>query len=634
MNCIARTRDFRVRESALSAFSNGCSDGDAAETAPSLILQSMDCRSAAHALTQIATLLELHGEDRFTVRALQIGARAASAAGDRDLTEAMQQHTLDLGALAPAAIEVLRDLAESHSSALLERLQEQTPEGLLEMLRVPGLGPSRIRQIHESLHVETLQELEQYARDGRLAALPRFGEKTAERILRGIADLRATGASVLWQHGHAEAERLRDAIAHHQDVLQVEIAGSIRRRVELVRDIDLVVAVRGVPSVVAAALSQMRGVREVLGGGGRTLTLRFDDGVLLDLICVRPEQRALALWRATGSMTHVQQVTERALALGFVLAGDELRGADGALVPVAHEHDLYRALDLEYCEPELREGAGEVDAAQRRALPTLLSTHDLVGALHCHSQYSDGGSTIADMAAAARSHGLHYLGVSDHSQSNTYAGGMTRDAIRAQHAEIDQLNAAYQAQGLDFRLLKGIEADILPCGRLDYDAEFLEQFDFVIGSIHSRYGMNEQQMTERVLKALDDPHLTILGHPTGRLLLAREPYAIDLRVVIEKAGAVGVAVELNADPHRLDIDWRACRIAAECGTTVSIGPDAHSPQGFENLSMGVAIARKGWLRASNVLNSRSAADVLAFAAARRTPTSPTVVKSSRRSGAR
>jgi DNA polymerase (family 10) len=280
---------------------------------------------------------------------------------------------------------------------------------------------------------------------------------------------------------------------------------------------------------------------------------------------------------------------------------------------VTDEAQLYAQLGLSYCAPELREGSGEVDAAARAALPTLVTESSLVGALHCHSQYSDGGATIAEMAAAARARGLRYLGVSDHSASNTYAGGLSREAIVAQHEEIDALNATFEHDGVDFRLLKGIEADILPCGRLDYDEAFLERFDFVIGSIHTRYGMNEQQMTDRVLKALDNPYLTVLGHPTGRLLLAREPYAINLTAVIAKAAAMGVAIELNADPHRLDIDWQACRIAAQHGALVSIGPDAHSPQGLANLEMGVAIARKGWLSDRDVLNSRSAAEVLRFA---------------------
>lgn len=577
----------------------------------------MDCRAAAFALTQIATLLELHDEDRFSVRAMQTAARLVAGHGESGLTPALVRDLAAAGVCAPAAIDVLNDLATSNGSALLERLQEDTPEGLLEMLRVPGLGPSRIRSIHDGLHVDSLLELESAARDGRVAGLPKFGAKTAEKILKGIADLRATGAYVLWQHGRAEAERVAEAIRVHPDVLSLEIAGSIRRRMEIVRDVDLVCAVRGSPSVVAATFAQLRGVRQVLGGGGRTMSLQLEDGVRVDIVCVRPEQFALALWRVTGSRAHVRQITERAASLGFVLAGDELRDRDGALVSIPDEPALYARLGLSYVIPEQREATGEVAAAERGPFPTFVSEADLVGALHCHSQYSDGGATITTMANAAQARGLQYLGVSDHSQSATYAGGLSRDAILRQHDEIDALNEESRARGIAFRVLKGIEADILPCGRVDYDAAFLDRFDFVIGSVHTRYGMNERQMTDRVLKALDDPHLTILGHPTGRLLLTREPYAIDIAAVIAKAGAVGVAIELNADPHRLDIDWRACRMAQERGALVSIGPDAHSPQGFEHLELGVAIARKGWLTPGDVLNTRSADEVLAFARARR-----------------
>lgn len=580
----------------------------------------MNCRDAAHALAQVAVLLELHDGDKTVVKAMQGAARTVATLHDADLAGALQRELSVPEAVAPEALAVLRDLADSNSSALLEQLQEETPEGLMEMLRVPGLGPARIRSIHEHLDVDTLLELEQAASDGRLAALPKFGTKTAEKVLKGIADLRATGAHVLWQHARAEAERVREAMRVHPDVLQIEIAGSIRRCTEIVRDVDLVAAVRGSPSVVAASLSQQRGVREVLGGGGRTLSLRLENGVRVDLACVRPEQFALALWRATGSASHVLQVMERAAALGFTLANDELKRADGTAVPVPTEAALYEALGLAYVPPEQREGVGEVEAAARGVLPAGVQEHDLRGALHCHSQYSDGGATIEQMARAAMARGLRYLGVSDHSQSNTYAGGLSRDRILEQHAEIDALNARFAAEGTDFRVLKGIEADILPCGRVDYDAAFLDNFDFVIGSVHTRYGMNAEQMTNRVLKALDDPHLTILGHPTGRLLLTREPYAIHLDAIIEKAGRVGVAIELNADPHRLDIDWKACRLAAQNGTMVSIGPDAHSPQGFENLELGTAIARKGWLEPRHVLNTRSADDVLAFARARRAAT--------------
>lgn len=560
-------------------------------------------------------LLELHGEARASVNEFQHAARAVAALSPDEFSGAVTGNPAALGA---RAHEVLRELVETNGATLLETLQEATPEGLLEMLLVPGLGPAKIRLIHEGLHIDTLQELEAAARDGRLAALPRFGSKTAEKIRKGVADLRASGAPVLWAHAASEAERLRQLVASYPGVLQVAVAGSIRRCCELVRDVDLVVAVDGSRAVVAAALAHdLPGTQDVLGGGGRSFTVRFGDGVRMDVACVHPEQFAIALWRATGSSAHVRAVTDHALTRGFTLVGDTLRNADGVAVPVANEHALYELLALEFVEPELREAAGEVEAAIAHELPALVSSADVVGAVHCHSHYSDGGATIADMADAAIALGWKYLGISDHSQSNTYAGGLAREAILRQHEEIAGLNATYAARGIDFRVLQGIEADILPCGRVDYDAQFLERFDFVIASIHSRYGMDERQMTERVLKALDDPHITILGHPTGRLLLTREPYAIDMQAVIAKAGAVGVAVELNADPHRVDIDWRMCRIAQQCGTVVSIGPDAHSPQGLANITLGVATARKGWLQATSVLNSRTADEVIEFARARR-----------------
>lgn len=588
----------------------------------------MDSQSAAHALNQVAMLLELHGEDRIVVQEYQQAARLVSALSNEELELATMNLEADAtgdsgpGALAQIPVkvfDVVRELVESNGSTLLESLQEQTPEGLLEMLLVPGLGPAKIRLIHDGLHVETLQELELAARDGRLAALPRFGDKTAEKIRKGIADLRASGSPVLWGHANSEAQRLCTALASQPNVVQATVAGSIRRRVETVHDIDIVAAVTGSRSVVAAALAhQTHGVRDVLGGGGRTVTVRFEDGARMDLACVRPDQYAVALWRATGSAAHVREVAEHATTLGYTFAGDNLRDRSGALVPINSEPELYSTLGMDYIAPELREGAGEVEAAINRTLPTLVDHDDIIGAVHCHSHYSDGGATILEMANAAIALGWRYLGISDHSQSNTYAGGLAREAIIKQQDEIATINATFERDGIDFRVLQGIEADILPCGRVDYDAQFLDRFDFVIASIHSRYGMDERQMTDRVLKALDDPHITILGHPTGRLLLTREPYAIDMNAVIEKAGTVGVAIELNADPHRVDINWQLCRIAKQYGTTVSIGPDAHSPQGLENAALGIATARKGWLEASDILNSRTAAQVLEFARARRT----------------
>lgn len=574
----------------------------------------MDSRSAAHVLTQIAEFLELNGENRFKTRAYRTAAKTVLALDTDDIGPAFRSGELErLDGLGPATLAVLRDLTRTGESRLYEQLRESTPEGLLEMRRVPGLGTTKIRLIHDQLGLETLHELEAAARDGRLAALPRFGPRTAEKILRGIAFLRETGALVLYPHALAEARRLLESVRGHPDVIAAEVAGSLRRHREIIRDIDIVAACRVAPARVAASFARAPGVRGVAGGGDRSITIRYVDGTLLDLHCVSPDELPVALWRATGSDVHVRDVTAHATARGFSFIGDRLHAPGGQPLSLADEPALYHALELAYVPPELREGRGETAAAATDALPELVALDDIQGILHCHSQYSDGASTIVEMAAAARAHGWSYLGVSDHSQSAFYAGGLSLEAIDAQHEEIDRLNGALDG----FRVLKGIEADILPCGRVDYDGVTLDRFDYVIASIHSRFGMDEAQMTERVLKALDDPHLTVLGHPTGRLLLTREPYAIDMDAVLEKAAERGVAVELNADPHRLDLDWRMLKTAKEKGVMVEIGPDAHSTQGLDNMALGVGIARKGWLERDDVLNALPADAVLEHARRRR-----------------
>lgn len=574
----------------------------------------MDSRTAAHILSRIAEFLELNGANRFKSRAYRAAARSVIGLDTDDVGPAYRSGELvELPGLGPATMAVVRDLVTTGESRLYEQLRESTPEGLLEMMRVPGLGTAKIQLIHDELGIETLHELEEAARDGRLAGLPRFGARTAEKILKGIAFLRETGALVLYPHALAEGLRVLESVRSHPDVVRAELAGSLRRRREIVRDIDIVAACSAAPVRVAASFAHAPGVRQVMGGGGRSISIRYVDGTLLDLHCVGLDELPVALWRATGSDTHVREVTEYASARGFTLAGDTLRSPDGAPVPLADEPALYRAIGLEFVAPELREGRGETAAAARHALPELVALDDIRGILHCHSQYSDGASTITEMADAARAHGWSYLGVSDHSQSAFYAGGLSLEAIDAQHEEIDRVNAELDG----FRVLKGIEADILPDGRVDYDGVTLERFDYVIGSIHSRFAMDEAQMTARVLRALDEPHLTILGHPTGRLLLTREPYAIDMEAVLEKAAERGVAVELNADPHRLDLDWRMLRIAKEKGVMVEIGPDAHSTHGLDNMELGVGIARKGWLERSDVLNALPANEVLARARRRR-----------------
>jgi DNA polymerase (family 10) len=563
----------------------------------------MQPRAAAHVLDQIADLLELKGESSFKTGAYRTAARALQSIPEGGLAAAIASGALaKVRGVGPATLAVIKELAAGGDSSLLTQLQEDTPEGLLEMLRVPGLGTSKIRAIHEGLGIDTLQDLESAARDGRLAALPRFGAKTADKIARGIAYLRETSDFMLYPHALAEAERLVAGIRRVPGVAAAEIAGSIRRRCPVVRDIDIVASCTRAPADVAAEVARGAGVKDAIGVGGDAVTIRYADGTRLDLFCVAPDHFPYEFWRATGNEAHVRAAEAAWPSFGTVT--DEF----GSLPTDLGIYIAYAPHG--YIEPELREGLGEVEVDR---LPELITLSDIRGVLHCHSQYSDGATRIAGMATAARDRGWWYLGISDHSQSAAYAGGLSPDAVKRQHDEIDRL----QEQFHGFRILKGIEADILADGRVDYDEALLETFDYVIASVHSRFAMDERAMTDRVVRALENPFVTILGHPTGRLLLTREPYAIDMPAVLARAGELGVAVELNADPHRLDLDWTLCRRAKELGCLIEIGPDAHSVAGLDNMTYGINTARKGWLEAGDVLNTQHAHDIVERARSRR-----------------
>jgi DNA polymerase (family X) len=573
----------------------------------------MDARTAAHVLNQIGSLLDLRGAPRFNARAYKQAARAVLALGADDLGPLLKSGALKkTPGVGPATISVIQELVENGESSYLERLNENTPRGLIQMARVPGLGVAKVHLIHRELGIETLEELERAARDGRLAKLPKFGPKTAERILSGIAFARDSGKRTLYHRGLAQAVILCDNVSRHPDVTEAIIAGAVRRHNETIGHIDIVAICSRDPVEVARSFTDAPAVREAIENG-TMVSIRYVDDVRMDLWCASPEDAAVTLWRATGSDAHVIELTTFAEERGFTLSGNRVCRAKRKPIAVGTEQEFFAVFGLADIPPELREGMGEIEAAATDALPDLLVSEDMKGALHCHSTWSDGGATIAEMALAARERGWKYIGITDHSQAAFYAGGMKPEKVRRQHDEIDELNS--QMKG--FRILKGIECDILPGGRLDYDDETLDLFEYVVGSVHSQFRMDRQAMTSRILSVMEDPRLTILGHATGRLLLSRQGYDIDIDAVIEKALQTGTVLELNCDPHRMDLDWRHLRKARDRGVTIEIGPDAHSEGGLDNVEMGVGMARKAWLTRRDVLNAKPVREVLSVARAKR-----------------
>ena len=574
----------------------------------------MDPRTAAHTLTRIAAFLELRGESSFKCRAYEQAARALIALDTDDLGDLDRTGTLAATpGLGKATLSIVRDLIATGESRYLEELQADLPPGMPDLLRVPGLAVNKVHLLHEQLGIDSVDALEAATRDGRLAALKGFGPKSVAKILRGIEMFRASGTLSLYHRGAQQARSLLVAVQAHPHVLRAQIAGAVRRHCETVAAADIVAACSGDPLSVAASFARAPGVRVVSRGDTASPRITFMDGAQLNLHCVNEADFTVATWRHTGSVAHIDTMHALLAREGITLDGDALRDARGATIDIASEAALYPLAGLPFIHPEMREGGDEFLLAIAAKLPTLVEVRDIRGALHCHSTYSDGRATIAEMAEAARVLGWSYIGITDHSAAAFYAGGLARDQVLQQHEEIDALNM----NSVGVRVLKGIEADILADGALDYDADLLDRFDFVVGSIHSRFAMDRQRMTERVLRALDDPHLTILGHPTGRLLLSRDPYPIDIDAVLEKAGAVGVAVELNADPKRLDLDWRLLPRAKALGVAIGIGPDAHSTASLDNVTIGVGMARKAGIEAGDVLNARSVDDVIAFARARR-----------------
>ncbi len=583
----------------------------------------MDKNQVANLLDELASLLELKdGTNPFEVRAYQNAARAVNAL-DGDIEQLTREGKLKgVPGLGPTIISRIEEAVETGHIALYDELVKTTPPIKLEMLRIPGVGPKKINAIYSQLHIISIAELIEAIKENKVAALPGFGKKTQDKILQGIDFLNQHAGRFLYPVAEKEASLIFAALKSIPEIVRLQVGGSLRRRRETIGDIDMVASVADSTGddarrKIMDIFTSRPSVKAVTGKGETKSSVVLSNGMNMDLRVVNDSQFPYTLHHFTGSKEHHIALRRRALSMNMTINDYGLfRGKEPQLelIPCKDEVDIYAALGMEYIEPELREDMGEIEAAVNHTLPVLVQESDLRGVLHVHSTWSDGQNTIRDMAEACIARGFSYLGITDHSKTAAYAGGLTEEDLRRQHEEIDRLNEEYAGR---LRILKGTECDILRDGSLDFADDVLATLDFVVASIHSLFNLSEEEQTRRMLHAISNPYVDIIGHPTGRILLSREGYTLDIDAVIDAAAAHGVCIEVNASPLRLDLDWRYLHRARDKGIKIPIDPDAHTIDGLDEMRYGIGIARKGWLRAGDVLNTKSTEELLNFFRSRR-----------------
>ena len=584
----------------------------------------MTKETVAETLESIARLLDLKGENPFKIRAYQAAARAIELYTG-DLEEAAAKGQLgEIEGVGKSVAEKIAELVQTGHLAYFDELKSGFPPGLFELFGINGLGAKKIKALHEKLGVGSVADLEQACREGKVAALPGFGDKTASKLLANIAQRQANAAFHRLGDVAGQAQRMVEELRAYPAVIRASEGGSLRRRKEVVRDLDFVASTRDADAV-GEFFATRPGVAEVIAKGRTKVAVRLASGVQCDLRLVSDAEYPYALHHFTGSKEHHIALRNRALDRGWSIneyrfsAAPGESGAKAEPLPEIHdETEFYRALGLDYIAPELRENTGEIEAAAAHRLPELIELSNLRGTFHCHTTASDGHNTLEEMAGAARDLGLQYLGIGDHSKSSFQANGQDERRLLAQGEEIRRLNARYAEEGTPFRVFAGVECDLLRDGALDFSDEILARLDYVVVSVHGSFSLPEAEMTRRLIRAIENPYVTMMGHLTGRLLLEREGYALDVPAVLDAAAATGTIIELNASPWRLDMDWRWWHLAKEKGVRCAINPDAHRTEGLQDLWFGVAQARKGWLTRHDVVNCLPLGEIEAVLAAKRT----------------
>ena len=561
---------------------------------------------------EIADILELKGENRFRINAYRRGAQSVTHAS-RDIGAlASEGSLLAVPGIGKELSSKILEYIETGTIGYLDELRAETPDVLLEMLRIPGVGPKTALLIYEGLGIESLEELAEAAREHRLSGLPKIRAKTEENILKGIEFLERSGTRIPLGSAYPIASHIVSTLSELDVVDEASFAGSLRRMRETVGDIDILVSSSD-PETVMERFTHLDMVERIIAGGATKSSVITREQIQVDLRVVPRESFGAALNYFTGSKEHNIRLREIAQQRGmklneYGLFGKKRKGAEKRLAG-SSEEEVYEALGLSYIPPEIREDTGEIEAAKTGGLPRLISMDDIRGDLHVHSEWSDGVSSLEELASAGKARGYRYLLVSDHSKSLRIAHGLDEDRLRRQIDEIARVN-----QGLrGFRLLAGSEVDILPDGSLDMSDGLLSMLDIVVVAVHSRFKMKRDKMTERVISALENPYSSILAHPTGRLIGERDAYEIDMEAVFEAAAGTGTAIEINAHPSRLDLDAAAARRAAELGVLVAIGTDSHDPsRDFDHMRYGLGTARRGWLTREHVINTRTVRSLLSL----------------------
>ena len=557
----------------------------------------------------IARLLELKGENPFKIRAYLHASKALETLAEPLEKLITEDRLIAVDGIGKATAEKIAILSTTGRLDYYNDLRDEFPPDILTLFDIQGLGGKKIKALWDSLKIHSVTSLERACKDGRVATLPGFGEKTATNILKAIEHMRSHAGEFRYGDIAALAGSLLEDLRSHPEVGQAQIAGSFRRKKEIVRDLDFLVSTKK-PEVVMEFFTTHPLVENILAQGATKSSVILKNGIQCDLRAVTASEFPFALNYFTGSKEHNVRMRSRALSRGWSLNEYRFSAAEGRqlrepLPEVLEESDIYRALELDPIEPELRENHGEMEAAEKHALPRLIEWSNLRGAFHNHTTESDGRSSLEDMVAAAKELGLEYLGIADHSKASFQANGLDEKRLAAQVARIAEINASEK----DIHIFAGTECDILKDGSLDFSDEILASLDYVVGSIHSSFTMPAAEMTKRIIRAIENPHITMLAHPTGRLLLGREPYQLDIPAILDAAAATGTFIELNANPRRLDLDWRWWQMAKEKGVKCVINPDAHSTAGLQDLIFGIGIARKGWLTKDDVLNTLPLAQV-------------------------